>query len=270
MDKVQPPLRLEIVKSFDVTVIRFLVDGMRSFPAIFARERKTAFIHQEAYTSMTSGSSYGRRMMEEVYSLVNVYDNKGLQASQLMHDLRLKSVEIYRRACVASSFEELLLCVQCLILTHCIIFFDDNQGYSESASAMLTSLAWRLWQQAPIHLPRILSPRKAWLFAESVRRTIIVAYMLCSVYSFGKRHFSVRTPFVEALPFDVRAFLWDREDWEDQDLQQQTDTRAMVSLREYSTMLETGHKDGISFFGSLILAACKGIPASRIELPMAS
>lgn len=185
-----------------------------------------------------------------------------------MQSLRLKSAEIYCRARDTSSFEELLFCVQCLILTHCIIFFDDRQGYSEATSTMLTNLAWRLWQQTPIHRPYIMSSRKAWLFAESVRRTIIVAYMLCSAYSFGKRRFSVRTPFVEALPFDVRAFLWDREIWEGQDMHRQMDTGAMVSLREYTSMLVTGHVHGISFFGSLILAACKGIPASRVELPL--
>lgn len=46
-------------------------------------------------------------------------------------------------------------------------------------------------------------------------------------------------------------------------MQQQMDSGAMVSLREGSNMLETGHKHG-----SLILAACKDMPASRVELPM--
>ncbi|EKV07446.1 hypothetical protein PDIG_73070 [Penicillium digitatum PHI26] len=35
---------------------------------------------------------------------------------------------------------------------------------------MLAGVAGKLWQQAPIQLPRALSPRSAWLFAESVRR----------------------------------------------------------------------------------------------------
>ena len=46
-------------------------------------------------------------------------------------------------------------------------------------------------------------------------------------------------------------------------MQQQMDTGVMVSSREGSNMLETGHKHG-----SLILAACKDMPASRVELPM--
>lgn len=88
--------------------------------------------------------------------------------------------------------------------------------------------------------------------------------MLCSAYSFGKRSFSVRTPFVDALPFDVRTFLWDEpvdSEWEEKARHSPV---AMVSLREYSDMLEHGRVHGISFFGSLILAACKGLPAKKV------
>lgn len=261
-----PSLHLEIQKTFSGVIIQFLVDGMRSFPESFARERKTAFIHPDVCRDMNSGSSCCQGLIEDVHGLCTIY-GKGLHAYS-MHILRQKSTEIQRRATRASSFEELLICVQSLILTHSVLFFDDSQGYSESTSAMLTNLARRLWQQAPVHLPQGMSPRKAWLFAESVRRTIITAYMLCSTYSFRKRRFSVRTPFVEALPFDERTSFWDDEGGgcEGRDVQQM-DTFAMVSLREYSNMLETGHVHGISFFGSLILAACKGIPASKVQFP---
>jgi hypothetical protein len=63
---------------------------------------------------------------------------------------------------------------------------------------MLAGVAGKLWQQAPIQLPQGLSPRHAWLLAESVRRTINVCFMLHSAYSLSTRNYSVRTPFVDS------------------------------------------------------------------------
>ena len=64
MDTIHPPLRLEILNAFDDMVIQFLVDGMWSCPVSFARERETAFTHPQAYTSMVSGLSRGRWLMD--------------------------------------------------------------------------------------------------------------------------------------------------------------------------------------------------------------
>lgn len=41
----------------------------------------------------------------------------------------------------------------------------------------------------------------------------------------------------------------------------------MESLREYSNMLEGGRIHGISYFGRLTLAVCKGIRPSEVESP---
>ena len=254
---------MEMPKTHDGDIVRFLIDGMRMLPITFAQQMKTLFIHPEIY-----GSSSHSALVQEIYTLCKSYESHA-PSPLLIHTLRRKSIDIHRQASRASSFEDLLICVQALILTHCILAFDDyeNDFYSETTSNMLTGLAWRLWEQAPIQLPQVLSRKRAWLFAESVRRTIIIAYMLCSTYSLGKRSFSVRTPFVEALPFDVRTTLWDEPgdgEWEEADVSSPV---AMVSLREYSDMLASGCVHGVPYFGSLILAVCKGMPASRVAFP---
>ncbi|KAB8071869.1 hypothetical protein BDV29DRAFT_11534 [Aspergillus leporis] len=134
---------------------------------------------------------------------------------------------------------------------------------------MLSSVGRRLWQQAPIQLSRHMSPWKAWLFAESVRRTIIIAFMLRNVYSLLKRHYSVHTPFVDSLPFDVRTSLWDADPgaWKGSTSDA---LQNMVSMHQYSSMLESGEVHGISPFSALILAACKGKAASGVPYPPAT
>jgi hypothetical protein len=131
---------------------------------------------------------------------------------------------------------------------------------------MLENVARRLWEQAPIQLPSTLTRRQAWLLAESVRRTIIVSLMLRSAYSLNTRNYSVRTPFVDALPFDVCTSLWD-EDFNHLANQNFGQSDSMISLHEYSDAMERGSVHDINNFGALILAACKGKELSGIPHP---
>ncbi|KAF3387874.1 Transcription factor gsfR2 [Talaromyces pinophilus] len=263
---IRPPLRVEVLKSHDRAVVQFLVDGMRRFPIAFAQDMKTLFIHPHLYDSSLPGPI---RDIHTICKLHQGAEHTSFHSELLAPTLRLKSAEIRQQSKHVTSFEGLLACVQALILTQCILIFHCNEDdeYAESTNDMLAGLARRLWEQAPIQLPHDLSPRRAWLFAESVRRTIIVSYVLCSAYSLGKRNYSVRTPFVDALPFDVRTSLWDAPSEESWEQAASSTPISMVSLREYSDMLAAGLVHEVTTFGSLILAACKGLPISRIPLP---
>lgn len=55
---------MEMIKTFDGGIIRFLIDGMRAFPITFAQQMKTLFIHPEIY-----GSSSHSALVQEIYTL---------------------------------------------------------------------------------------------------------------------------------------------------------------------------------------------------------
>ncbi|KAL2862448.1 Zn(II)2Cys6 transcription factor domain-containing protein [Aspergillus lucknowensis] len=263
---IRPSLRVEILKTHDRAIIQFLIDGMRQFPITFAEGMKTLFIHPHLYDSSLPQPI---RDIHTICRLLRGSEQTSLPFEIIACVVRQKSAKIRQQAERVTTFEELLACIQALILAQCILIFhgDEDDEYAEYTNSMLASLARRLWEQAPIQLPGDLSLRRAWLFAESVRRTIIVSYILCGAYSLGKRNYSMRTPFVDALPFDVRTSLWDapsEDSWE-----KATSSRpvSMVSLREYSDMLAAGRVHQVTTFGSLILAACKGLPISSIPFP---
>ncbi|KAJ5769333.1 hypothetical protein N7520_003892 [Penicillium odoratum] len=145
---------------------------------------------------------------------------------------------------------------------------DGNTGpYSEAISTMLAGVARKLWQQAPIHLPQTLSHRHAWLLAESVRQTIIVCYMLRSAYSLNTRKYSVRTPFVDSLPLDLRNNLWDDDTPPSLEHALSDSNASMVSLHEWSDGMPEGRVHNVSHFSELILAACKEQAVSTIPSP---
>jgi hypothetical protein len=250
MAHIRPFLHVEILKTHDRATVRFLIDRMRGFPVAFAQYKMTLFIHPHLYDPS----------LEDIHTICSLYRGPEHSPNKLLvASLRQKSAEIYRQTRQLTSFETLLACVQTLVLIQCMLVFDRDEENAESTNSLLAGLARRLWAQAPMQLPHEMSPRRAWLFAESVRRTIIVSYVLCSVHSLQKQNYSIRTPFVEALPFDDRTFLWDAPS--EQSWQEGTSRRpiSMVSLREYSDMLASSGADEVTEFGSLVLAACKGM-----------
>ncbi|KAE8156389.1 hypothetical protein BDV40DRAFT_293561 [Aspergillus tamarii] len=227
---------------------------------------KTQFIHPDLCQNHEASTVFqNAQSLCKLHAQASQEDN----TTALNPLLQQHCAELLRKSGRPASFQELLAIIQSLLILQCLLILDertDDGPYSETVSTMLSNVGRRLWQQAPIHLSHTLSPRDAWLFAESVRRTIIVAFMLRSVYSLLKRNYSVRTPFVDSLPFDVRTPLWDadHEAWNNAT---PASLENMVSLQQYSTLLESGAVHGISPFSALILAACKGKAVSDIPYP---
>ncbi|PWY86762.1 hypothetical protein BO70DRAFT_422416 [Aspergillus heteromorphus CBS 117.55] len=267
---IRPALPLEIAKGYPPTIIAFLVTGMQSYPCAFAQNLKTHFIHPDLWPSRSTPPS----PIREIHTLCKLHAQPTRTSSTLLPLLRQKSSSFLRQINHSISFEEMLAIAQALLLAQCMLILAEDPSapsYSEAISTMLFNLGQKLWQQAPTQLPRSLSPRKAWLFAESVRRTIIVGFILRSVYSLKKRNYSVRTPFVDSLPFDVRTALWDEDgDTDGWSVGGAEPLDSMVSLHQYSSMMERGMVHGISDFGGLILAACKGRAIDGVPYPPAN
>jgi hypothetical protein len=265
--QIHAPLRLEIAKEYDPNIVRFLVAGLRGLTVQFVTSRKTLFIHPGLYPH---GLPAPVREIHNVCKLTMHHDRNGEIRFTLHSILRQHSIELCRQLNHTANFEELLACSQALVLIQCILVLNEDANtipYSEAISTMLVGVAGKLWQQAPIQLPQALSHRHAWLLAESVRRTIIVCFMLRSAYSLNTRKYSVRTPFVDSLPFDLRTNLWDDDSpafWE----HALSDSDApMVSLHEWSDGMAAGRVHNVSHFSELILAACKGQAVSTIPSP---
>ncbi|KAK9311596.1 transcription factor gsfR2 [Lipomyces starkeyi] len=250
------PLRVEIIKTRDRAIIRYLVNGMRFFPIMFAKDMKTPFFHPQLYQSCLPAPV---RDIQAVCALYLANDRQYIPES-VFRILRHTVTDLLQQAKQPRSFEWLLACVQALILGQCIWLFggDENERDAESTNDIFVGLAHRLWLEAPVHLPNSLSPWRAWLFAESVRRTVIISYVLQGTYSLTRRKYSIRTPFVDAMPFDVRTWLWDSSSEEAWEEAASNVPLPLVSLHEYTDILEGGSVRETSLFERLILAACRG------------
>lgn len=156
--------------------------------------------------------------------------------------------------------------MQALILALIIRLFHCNLGQSPSSDTLLDilgRLTFHLWQQVPAQISAAVTPRQAWLFAESFRHTILTSHLLRGSWAIHSRGYFLHTIFVKALPFDIRTLLWDTlSDPAQGPIDAELGTN-IVSYREYIDVWEYGQINGATIFSTLLLVACKGKEAVK-------
>jgi hypothetical protein len=80
---------------------------------------------------------------------------------------------------------------------------------AERRMPLLKVWAIKLYQSAPSYLPTSMSPGQARILAKPCRRTIHMCHMVSGPYSMLKLGCFTLTLFVEALPLNRNAHLWD-------------------------------------------------------------
>lgn len=204
----------------------------------------------------------------------NDSDDYQLSSVKLSTLLQRQIVSLIQTAKKTTDFEELVACVQALTLAQCLQLSEGNiRGPAvEKSLEFLAALARRMWYLVPRELPSSMSPWHAWMFGETVRRTIVFSHLVIAAFSFLTRGYACRTPFIDALPFDGRTYLWDARS--EQDWAKYNTHRGfpMVSVIEYADLLQSGRALCFSSFEGLIIATCRGLvlpihePAKVIQM----
>ncbi|SPO06617.1 uncharacterized protein DNG_09307 [Cephalotrichum gorgonifer] len=106
---------------------------------------------------------------------------------------------------------EVLTALQALLIyLATFLYSPDPYGRSVAEGCLVVLSEWTqtLYESARAGMPRNQSPWQDWLFGESARRTIVMAYALNMALSATKDGYCSNWLFFESLPFDSRAGLW--------------------------------------------------------------
>ena len=161
----------------------------------------------------------------------------------------------------------MLASTQSLVLVLLVRLFMLDEFRGDRIRVLLKHLdRWilQLWKQAPSQVPSTFSKTKAWLFAESVRRTMIMSYLIRWLHAVKTEGHFLHTPVIEALPFDLRTSFWDRIGEVSSDVNIGT---KLVSYREYRDMWDDGQLHGATTFGTMMLVAFRGKNAVQVRIP---
>lgn len=168
--------------------------GFQTVPEMLKADKPAVFVHPRL------------KMRHHIYDHVAVFRQIGNAAVTKQNFTNLLRLDIK-----AVSMEEVLTSVQALLIYLATFVFPLNEGEQIDPVPYLNTLfAWTqaLFPSAQNEMPRDQSLWQEWLFAESVRRTILMSYAMTMATSSFKYGYCANWLFFESLPFDSRAGLW--------------------------------------------------------------
>ena len=257
---------LPCIVPVDAETIEFMQRLARRHVVNFGTQGANVFIHNDIVASQLTRSAQAicrqstsiacRRLVVEL----QVHE----QLAYLMGALNVA-------AQCAPDVSQMLFCVQCLVLIQVICLFvlklsSSHRNQAEKRQRLLYVWTRKLWLMAPSVLPSSLTQRQAFLLAESVRRTIIVSGEIQALYHAVKYGWIEHNIFLDSLPFERRAWLWEVPDekfsncfvGEKQDI---------ISWREFVDLFDAGLvSTKMTSFETMLLVGAKSKPVVDAQL----
>jgi hypothetical protein len=249
----------EVVLTIDKSTIKYLRAHLESFPASFVQTGGTLFIHPDLYPAGLPP------YMQSAFTLCGVYTHTTSRNYMMEQAIWETSKSLIQQQ-PAHTFTSKLAFVQALVLLQIITLFSPTSSQAlkeraENRMPLLRKHMLELYYSVPAYLPASMTPYDAWVLAESCRRTLHVAHILTGVHSVLSRGCFTLTLFVEALPLERNAFLWDysmvsSEKTKEVCPQPKAD---LISYRELMDMWDRGEIQEPRLLEEMLIAGCKGV-----------
>ncbi|KAL2202581.1 hypothetical protein CC79DRAFT_1372749 [Sarocladium strictum] len=240
-------------RSDAVESLQWVRDQLQACPKDFSTTNGTMFINPEMYKDeLPSPIILAFALCTASTSIT--------ESNQLMFSRSLNATiaDLVQHFASEASIEDELAKLQTILL--CEIMLSNNGASKERSLAeqrqtlvetralqLLQKLKSETWSPAPI-------PWKSWILHESVRRTVLLVFLLHSIESISKHRVCVQIALLSRLPVSSNARFWISEaeyvaGSDDETVRYSAFTDSWVFLADRS----------LDAFERLILVACKGV-----------
>ena len=254
---ISPPAT-QICVAHNGDSMTYLINNVRSYPAMFVFQGRTPFIHSRLYPLGLP------RKMQDAFAICAIYltltENNKLTVFHVMEE---KAAELIHESNEASwSIADNLAGVQALILVHIIRLFDGDMRQRALAEQNEATLV-RWTEQLHMRTKNELVASNAlvwssWIFAESLRRAILMSYIIRGIYSYTKLGFCQHTASLAPLLFTARAPQWDSPVDNTPQLIEQSPSSPLLSYYDFVMMSDKRRPIHTEAFERFLLVACKG------------
>jgi hypothetical protein len=250
----------------------FAMKQLKTWPRIFLERGHNAFIHRHLFQEGLS------EPLLDAMGVCALYYGKNDENEPLaFQDISRKVQRLVEDHQTWSSPTDQLASLQTLILYNIIRLFDGDIRLRADAELSDPVLAtWTEQLKTRIQpLPTGNSPSSQpittdwhnWIFAESVRRTVLVSFMLRGIYMFLKQGWDDFSGDVNPLTFTAQSALWNAPS----QFQWQEACRECphftVAIGNWDSVLGDAQGASLDDLGILMLAILKGLDGLRAQLP---
>jgi hypothetical protein len=230
----------------------WVIDQLKSYPREFAEHAELPFIHKDLFRDQPPHA------IRSVFGICAAYRcmndaNKNIMFQTLNEEV----VELLSPALGATLLEALSR-LQALVLYQIIRLFDDDlkqRTIAEQQQSLTGAWALQLLQRSNVELQGEQPTRENFILAESIRRTVMVAFLLYAVYSIFKYGVCPEFATLSILPVSTKAALWNSPPA----FLEQCDLSETMKYPDFTELWLASPKKNLDPFKKLILVACKGI-----------
>jgi hypothetical protein len=242
----------------------WVIEQLKSYPRAFAQHAESTFIHKESYRNELP------RAMQAAFGVCAAYAcMNDANKSMILRSLEAEAMELLSPA-PEGTLLEALSWMQAMVLYQTIRLFHGElkqRNIAEQQESLIGAKGLQLLQRANVELRGEIPTMENWILAESIRRTVMVAFMLYAVYSIFKHGVCPEYPTLSILPISTKAALWNSPTAH-LNYGSFADT---VKYREFTEMWLASPPRKLEPFEKMLLVACKGIEQvealSLLEIP---
>ncbi|RDW72070.1 hypothetical protein BP5796_08104 [Coleophoma crateriformis] len=250
----------------------FLVNQLLSLPREFAATSAALFIHRRLYEKGLPP------LLHELKQLCALHSTQ--EPEPFYQAIQTATTRLLSTTSTIHTFPSMLTLVQALLLLQILTLFNFQlppplRRAAEQRIPLLRHWSQKLYLSAPVALPGAFSVYRAWIVAESVRRTILVSHKVEGIYAMLKEGIFAHTLFVEALPFASRNDWWGSGGGDAEPIDEcvipseeplgPVGLTDLVSYREFRDAWVRGEIRELGLFEQLLIATCLGVEAVKLR-----
>ena len=237
----------------------YCVKRLRECPVQMVRDGHTLFVRQSASAEALVPP------LQEACTACAVYCCRTPDNAEIVRMLVTRKYHELIHSSSGNSLDVEVAQVQAIVLFHIIHLFDGNEKLRSEGERCLDNVRARILRlQRHAELELLDETQYSeWVLAENIRRTILAATFVESIYLSLREGVCTTLPFMSLLPIAVPGGLWMSKD-------EHTWREALESTGgptvSYGEAVEVWSKptqtDALEDLQQILFAACKGIPST--------
>ena len=240
--------------------MEFCVTQFRKWPALWLSDRKAPFIHPRLYKSLP-------KPLEEAYSACAIYATK----NDVNFNIAMATIEnkanalLHAPVTAASNPLEHLAAVQALVIFQIIRLFDGDirqRAQAEAIEPVIIRWTDELCAKSTnetINLSAATAGSwREWLFAESLRRTVIISLMVRGIYALVKVGYCDHGHEVTKLSFTTQTDLWAADSLAEWTRERQKRDTLWIEQMKFGRLLEKSKVRDVDELGFVMMVVYNG------------
>ncbi|KAH7136961.1 hypothetical protein B0J13DRAFT_449828 [Dactylonectria estremocensis] len=231
---------------------KWVLEQLKSYPKAFAQDAETPFIHK----SLIQGTL--PRPIRAAFGVCSAYT--GINDNNRAIIFRLLDAEVSDVLSTAKypTLLEELASTQALVLYQILRLFDggiDDRALAEQQQCVLRVRALKVLQRAETELGSKRSTWEIWIMNETIRRTVMVAFIIFGVDSAFKHDICPEIPTLAILPLSANQSFWNSEE----SFMRHSHEDKTIRYTDFTALWLASPPRRLDPFERLILVACKGL-----------